>query len=427
MTGKYYLGFKGSNKQNIEYEIIQYKNNKNLTIRFLNDGTEVKTNGAYLSLGSPLHPTLNKPKIGDRFPCKDGDTVEIIEYISAVNCRIKWLSDGAEGSREMSAIREGVNKHPFNWKPKVGDVFKVTKGEVTVLSYNSAVDVDVQFQDGAITKTKSSCLKLGNVGHPTSCLVAGDIFKTNSGWEGVVLKYNSCHSVTVKWQDGSESEHPASHILNGGIKPLFQPSVAGVGFIGEGEFSSKAKKNKKSAPSVILEYWRRMLTRCFDPKEVVKQTSLNYLNVEVCNDWFNFQNFAKWALSQPNWNIKNELDKNLLGTGFMYSPESCTFLPMEVNVFLADNYTRDVHNLPKGVQYIKPATTGAKEGYVARCYVDDERKYLGYYDTPEEAFAIYKEVKEGYAKTLAERYKKCMTQAAYEKLLTFSITPYCSL
>lgn len=423
MIGKYHLGFKGFNKENIEYEIIQYRHNKDLIIRFLNDGTETKTTGAYLTLGFPLHPTLNKPKKGDRFPCRDGDTVEIIEYISAANCRIKWLSDGAESNREISAIREGVNKHPFSWKPKVGQTFKATKGNVTVLTYNSATDIDVQFEDGTKTKTTTQRLKSGNVGHPTSCLVVGDSFKTNSGWNGTIIKYNSCYSVIVKWQDGSESEHPASNILNGGIKPLFQPSVAGVGFFGDGEFSSKAKKGKKSAPTVVLDYWRRMLTRCFDPKEVIKQTSLSYLNVEVCNEWFNFQNFAKWALSQPNWDIKNELDKDLLGTGYLYSPENCTFLPMEINVFLSDSYAREVHDLPKGVQYLQPGTENSKVGYVARCHTDQGREYLGYHNTPEAAFAVYKKAKEAYAKILAERYKGCITTPAYEKLLAFTVEP----
>ena len=43
MIGKYHLGFKGFNKENIEYEIIQYRHNKDLIIRFLNDGTEAET------------------------------------------------------------------------------------------------------------------------------------------------------------------------------------------------------------------------------------------------------------------------------------------------------------------------------------------------------------------------------------------------
>ena len=422
-AGKYSLGYKGKNKEDIEYEIIRYNHNKDLHIRFLNDNTEVKTTGAYLTLGFPLHPTLNTPKAGDQFPCKDGDTVEIIEYISAANCRVKWLSDGAEATKDMKSIRAGINKHPTKWMPKEGEVFKVRNGTVTVLEYISTHNVVVQFEDGSITKTSTAALKSGVVGHPSSYLTEGSVFKTNSGWEGTVVKYHNCHSVLVKWQDGSESAHPAAEVLRGGIKPLFQPSVAGVGFFGDGEFSSKAKKGKKSAPSVILDYWRRMLTRCFDPRELAKQTSFNYLNVEVCNEWFNFQNFAKWALTQPNWNVKNELDKDLIGTGFMYSPENCTFLPMEINVFLSDSYARDAHNLPKGVQYIQPGTNNSKVGYVARCHTDKGREYLGYYNTPEAAFAVYKIAKEKYAKLLAERYKDRMTTQAYEKLLQFTIEP----
>jgi len=422
MQGKYHLGYCGANRENLAYEIVYYKDNKNLVIKFSIDGTEVKTTGAYLTKGLPLHPTHSVPKTGDTFPCKDGDTVELLEYRCAAVCHVKWLSDGTTGFRSIIDLRKGVNKHPHNWKLKVGQVFKVGKGLVTVVAYNSATNVEVKFEDGSITKTTSSALKLGNVGHPSSGLVSGYEFETNSGWKGTVVDYKNCHEVVVKWQDGSTESHPASAILHGGIKPLYQPSVAGIGYFGEGRFVSKAKKGKESAPGVILDYWRRMITRCYNQEEVTKNKN-TYLNVEVCKDWLNFQNFAEWALMQPNWNLKNELDKDLFGNGSLYSPENCTFLPMEVNVFLADQYSRKVHDLPKGVQYIKPGVPNAKVGYVARCHTDKGREYLGYFDTPEQAFAAYKPVKEQYARILAERHKHQMTTAAYEKLMTFTITP----
>jgi hypothetical protein len=424
VIGKYHLGYTGKNREELEYEIVEYKHNKDLTIKFISDGHELETTGAYLSKGLPLHPTINKPKVGDRFPCKNGDTVEIVEYKSCIECRIKWLSDGYETTRTIGDIRLGINKHPTQGIPQVGDVYKMRKGTIEVLNYKNNSNILVKFEDGTVVKTNSLQIRNRSVGHPTSYLVEGQKFTTTSGWSGTIVKYDSCYSVLVEWQDGSREYHRAGDIVRGGIKPPYQPSVAGVGFFGLGRFDSGLKRNSKEhAPDEILQYWKRMIVRCFDPKEVMKQSSKNYLNVEICRDWFNFQNFAEWAIVQPNWNCSNELDKDLLGNGYEYSPENCTFLPAEVNIFLADQYKREVHELPKGVQYLKPGTAGAKVGYVARCRTDKGREYLGYFDDPLEAFKVYKVAKERYAKILAERYKDRLTEKAYEKLKTFTVEP----
>lgn len=178
----------------------------------------------------------------------------------------------------------------------------------------------------------------------------------------------------------------------------------------------------KKAPEEIYAYWHRMIGRCFNPNEIIKNTGRRYIFVNVHKDWHNFQNFAEWAIQQPNWNMSHELDKDLFGTGYEYSPDNCTFLPADINVFLAENWSKQVHNLPIGVQYLKPGTTGAKVGYVSRCHTDKGREYLGYFDHPMDAYFAYKQAKESYARILAEKFKPVITAAAYEKLKAFELT-----
>ena len=56
-----------------------------------------------------------------------------------------------------------------------------------------------------------------------------------------------------------------------------------------------------------------MLNRCYNPEEILKNRGRWYVYTEVNRDWFCFQNFAEWALSQPDWNMKYELDKDVTG------------------------------------------------------------------------------------------------------------------
>lgn len=422
---EYSTGYKGTNKQGLAFEVTNYVKAKEIHVTFEIENATVCTTRQYISKGLPMHPTFGKPKIGDVFKDSSGNLLKLVskDVNKVGNWLIEWLEDGATASRRFDDIRNSGVKHPTKGIIKQGDFFTPNNGlTFEVLRYNSSTDIDIKFLDGSLQKTTAADIRKGVVGHPTSGLTTGQEFTTRSGWVGTIIYYNSCYDVGVKWQDGSTSSHPASHIKDRAIKPAFQPSVCGVGYFGSGRFVNNMILVGEKAPEVVYQYWQRMIVRCFDPKELLKPTGTTYLNVEVCKNWFNFHNFAEWALSQPNWNIGNELDKDLLGTGFEYSPENCTFLPAEVNIFLSDQYAREVHDLPKGVQYLKPGSSGAKVGYVARCHTDKGREYLGYFDCPKEAHRTYKKTKEDYAKVLAERHKSKMTKQAYEKLLAFEVT-----
>ena len=414
------MGFIGENKQGLKYEILDATRMKKIKIRF-EDGVEVVTNKTYLLKGLPCHPTKFKMFAGEIYKDRDGREFELIEKVRIGSWKIRYLEDDVCTVRSSSTVRDGLGHHPIRTFPQKGQKFKVRTGAVTVLEYNSAHNVLVQFEDGSIVKTSTTSLRNGNVGHPTSGLYVGQKLMTNSGWEFTVEKYISPYEVHLRMQDGSLEVADAGDVKSGSIKPCNQPSVSGVGYMGQGRFTNGLKKHGEKAPDVILSYWHRMITRCFNPEEIKKNSGRRYLFTNINKDWFNFQNFAEWALQQPNWNLGHDLDKDLMGCGLEYSPEKCTFLPQDINVFLAENWSKSVHDLPIGVQLIKPATVGSKTGYVARCHSGDGREYLGYFDDPMEAHFAYKKAKESYAKVLAEKFKAVITEEAYEKLLDFKL------
>lgn len=419
---EFIAGYRGVNKQGLEYEVLDGRIAKKTRIRFDIDGEEVVTTRHYLRNGLPMHPTYGKMKSGDTFYDRKGDVFELVEKVSGSSWKIKWLKDGVETVRETQSIKSGSVSHPVDGKVEDGQIWDSKHGGITVLKYHNAMEVDIEFEDGVRSKTTAQALRSNNVGHPMSGLHIGQQFVTNSGWIGTIIKYNSCYDVEVKWQDGSVQSHLAGDIKSGAIKPLYQPSVCGVGYYGNGRFSNGLKLKGETPPPEVYNYWVRMIGRCFNPEEIIKNSGKWYAFVEIHRDWFCFQNFAEWALKQPNWNLGFDLDKDLIGTGFEYSEYNCTFLPSDINVFLAENWSKSNHDLPIGVQYIKPATAGAKVGYVARCHTDKGREYLGYYDDPMQGYYAYKQAKESYAKVLAERFKDVLSKDAYLKLKDFKIT-----
>lgn len=69
-------------------------------------------------------------------------------------------------------------------------------------------------------------------------------------------------------------------------------------------------------------------------------------------------------------------------------------------------------DLPIGVRFIN-------NRYKSEITIDNKSIFLGYYNTPVEAFNAYKEAKEQQAKVLAERWKDKIDERAYNTLMNY--------
>ena len=68
-----------------------------------------------------------------------------------------------------------------------------------------------------------------------------------------------------------------------------------------------------------------MLQRCYTTP--VSQPT--YDGCYVCDEWAYLSNFSAW-MNEQNWEGK-QLDKDLLGDTYKYSPENCCFISRELN------------------------------------------------------------------------------------------------
>lgn len=418
---KYIVGYEYINKQGLDVRVVEYRGRKNITVEFEIDGAKKVTAGSYIKQGLPLHPTLGKVKVGDKFPCHDGDVLEIVEILKNSLYKVQWLSDGTASVKDLKSIKQGFNRHPTKNQPKVGDVFKTNNsGNVEVIEYINATNIVVRFEDGSQVKVCSSDLHSGAIRHKGSNLYIGSTFKTNSGWSGTIVSYKDPWNVEVLWQDGTSSWEPASHIKLGSIKPLMQPSVEGVGYFGVGEFVPGLRKEGKKADPRVYNMWVRMFSRCYNPTDMNKSRNAKYRDVHVDEDWHNFQNFAKWAYKQTMIFEENvELDKDLLSTSAkVYSKDTCCVVPSEINRFLIE---QDIGTYGRGVHLIAPKTPNSVVGYVSKVNTGKGREYLGYFPLPSMAFAAYKKRKESYAKELAEKWKSRIDPRAYKALMNYTV------
>ena len=246
----------------------------------------------------------------------------------------------------------------------------------------------------------------------------GKEFETNNCGQCIVIDYKNYKSVYVKFYKPYQIvECRLDHLMKGAVKNPLTPSFYGVGYIGAGGYGFKDKSPYK--------VWLNMLKRAYNIDFRAK--FLTYKNVTVCEEWLNFQNFAGWYYCQPLSNAKDltgksyHLDKDILVKGSkIYSPETCCFVPHEINSLLTHIKFKN-NGFPVGVWFHKKA-----KKFTTKLNFDNQVKHLGYFDTPEQAFSAYKEAKEAYIKDVANKWKGKIDDKVYEALLKYEITPSCA-
>lgn len=157
--------------------------------------------------------------------------------------------------------------------------------------------------------------------------------------------------------------------------------------------------------------WREMIIRCY--KESYWEKRPTYRHCDVCDEWKLFSNYLQWY--HDNYIDGFDVDKDLLSfcTGKkIYSPETCCFLPAEVNNALSSSKCIE-RDLPVGVHIISGCITSS-------C----GRNYLGTFPTIEKAHEAYLNEKKKHIVNLANKWKDKIEQRAYDALINLDVNKF---
>lgn len=230
-----------------------------------------------------------------------------------------------------------------------------------------------------------------------------------------IIEYKNNKNVKIRLNGKHSYEKTTSYscLRRKEFKTPFSKTINGVGYLGEGKFSAKDKNGKYSK---VYYTWKSMLHRCYDEKEFKKFPT--YSGCIVCDEWHNFQNFAKW-FHENYYRIegcKMEIDKDILVKGNkIYSPETCVFVPNFINyLFVKNDASRG--NDPIGTSFDKD-----RNKYFSSINKYGKTVRLGRYDSASEAFKVYKIEKEKYIKELADKYRSDIPDKLYEAMYGYKV------
>ena len=185
--------------------------------------------------------------------------------------------------------------------------------------------------------------------------------------------------------------------------------------------------NDKTRPAkvggkIVKEYdlWQSMLERCFGEKLQTRRPT--YKGCNVSDNFLTYSYFYDWCQKQIGFGKVDEkgrswcLDKDILFTGNKtYSETTCVFVPNEINLFFIDSGNAR-GEYPVGVCFHKQ-----RGKFKAQCTVNGKIQHLGYFNTPEEAFTVYKPFKEDLCKQLALKWQHEIDERLFNAMMKWSV------
>lgn len=163
--------------------------------------------------------------------------------------------------------------------------------------------------------------------------------------------------------------------------------------------------------------WKSMLERCYSKKYQEKEPA--YIGCSVCEDWLHFSNFKEWF--DKNYIEGYALDKDILVKGNKtYSPDTCCFVPKEINLLVSKC---DSSKKEDGIIGVSTDNRCTKNKYVAILSKNGKNNVIGRFQSKKEAFVAYKSAKEIHIQEVSKRYYKDgkITERVYNALMNYKI------
>lgn len=158
-------------------------------------------------------------------------------------------------------------------------------------------------------------------------------------------------------------------------------TVCGVG-INDAQHQVTLYVNGRKVALPAYRAWKNMIERCYSKRSTLHRPT--YIGVSVCVEWLTFSKFRDWFVA--NHICGYELDKDLIGSGFIYSPDSCIYIPGWLNRFTIDRKACR-GDLPIGVYRVD-----RRNPFAAMCSnpKSKKRENLGYFSSPDIAHMAWK-------------------------------------
>ena len=214
------VGLRKKMRNGDDAEIIEYRNVNDITVKF-QDGTIIHKRKYNDFLDGKIIPhkkliDYRSERLNETRLMRNGQLATIISYNSTTDIDVKFEDGTIVKKRGYKAFLNGYIKNPNivtrdYRSERLNETKLMRNGQMaTIISYKSAINIDVKFEDG--TTVKKRCYKSfqkGTIQNPNKTITKYQLERINetrlmrNGQRATIILYNSAISIDVKFEDGT--------------------------------------------------------------------------------------------------------------------------------------------------------------------------------------------------------------------------------
>lgn len=223
-------------------------------------------------------------------------------------------------------------------------------------------------------------------------------YQTEYGSEIEIIEYNRIDDITVKitnMMNNGEiiSYNKKSHYTTFDrkkIKSYLDYNISDIGCIG---LPSNGKDFISLSDNVIYHRYRNLCASIASNEEYTLDESFD-----------SFYKFKEWY-EENVYKAHNERIVLSKFKGTVYGKDTCLFIPLKI-----------ANTIMRNAKFRR-----TERGYCISIIKDTKRENLGNYKTKQEALNVYEKAKEKYIKELIMKYRKILSEDAYQKLMKYKL------
>lgn len=175
----------------------------------------------------------------------------------------------------------------------------------------------------------------------------------------------------------------------------------------DGTFTTTYREGGKSYSTKEYTIWQNMYNRVNHPARHIADPK--YADCKL--GFEGYELFVGWAraqkgFNQEGWVLDKDIVCHLKGKDVkIYSPDTCVFIPIVINSFLAFSQRKNNITGYAGVSWQNTYTKSGGKFIVSCAELNGKNKTLGRTNTAEEGYQLYRTHKIKLAKILADTYR----------------------
>ena len=189
--------------------IVRYGRYEDIDVRF-EDGSMVE-HKAYSAFkkGEIANPNMKasaENRLGETRMMKCGMEATIIRYGNTGDIDVRFEDGAVAVHKAYGKFKKGEIAHPSTTaEARLGETRMMNCDmEATIIRYENNRDIDVCFEDGTIAKCKCyKEFKKGGIANPNFNPRLSETRGMNCGMEATIIRYNTAKDIDIRFEDGA--------------------------------------------------------------------------------------------------------------------------------------------------------------------------------------------------------------------------------